>query len=138
MNRSDESKQEPALAKRRGRRLIWFGFLGGALAWLAHLVLAWGIAEFGCIAGLGASKWLGIPAMTVLLGGLTASALGIALAAAWATFRVEWRMLSDNEANPLFRGAAMYLSRSGLVLNGLFVLVIIAQSFPIFFFGGNC
>ncbi|HEX7746460.1 MAG TPA: hypothetical protein VF462_14505 [Micromonosporaceae bacterium] len=38
-------------ARLAGGLLLWYGVLGGALAWAVHLLGAWGIDELACAAG---------------------------------------------------------------------------------------
>jgi hypothetical protein len=56
----------PEPAKKRefereiSRPALWFTLWSGAVAWLLHLLLVYGIAEFGCGSGLGDRQVLGI------------------------------------------------------------------------------
>lgn len=45
---------------------LWFGVMGGAVAWFLHFVLAYLIAEFGCVNGWGEVHWLGLSAVAWL------------------------------------------------------------------------
>ena len=57
-----------------------FALLGGSLAWAGHLLGAYAIAEFGCVAGLGQRYALGVTIVSWML--LIVSAIFTAMAAA--------------------------------------------------------
>ena len=93
--------------------LMWYGFLGGALAWSVQLVLGYGIEDSACSQGSSDTKsWIVL--VTVLLG---AAALGSSVAA-FATWR--W---ADRRGDP--RGAVTFLGLTGM-LAGVFFVVLIA------------
>jgi len=114
----------------RGERLRqWSCLWGGGLAWTLHLLAIWLIAEFGCVGearkppgeGLSAVAW-GILAATGICLGL----------AGWAT-RASWRRARSERGSE-----AKFLGRTGLVLNPLFALVILAETVPVFFYLEKC
>lgn len=123
------------------RLTMSFALLGGAGAWTAHLLLAYAIAEFGCVAGLGhRSGPLGVSVVSWML--LVMSAVMVALAA-WALFvsrRIGRRGRRAGSAAPDAddRATAEYVARFGLITNGLFLFIILIESVPIFFYLGEC
>lgn len=110
---------------------MWFALLGGAVAWGGHLMLAYAIAEFGCVAGLGRTI------ISLML--LVISAVFTAMAA--AALLISYR-ISDRPAqlapDPDDRSTREFVARFGLIANALFLLVVIAQSFPVFYYWGRC
>jgi hypothetical protein len=93
--------------------LMWYGFLGGAAAWAAQLVLGYGIEEGACSQGSSDTKsW--IVAVTLLLG-------AVALGSSGAAF-LTWRW-ADRRGDA--RGAVTFLGLTGM-LAGVFFLVLIA------------
>jgi hypothetical protein len=93
------------------RLLMWYGFLGGAAAWSAQLVLGYQIEEYACAQGNSDTKpWILL--VTLLL---AAAAAGSAAAAF-----ITWRG-TDRDA----RGAVGFLALTGM-LAGVFFLVLIA------------
>jgi hypothetical protein len=93
--------------------LLWYGFLGGGLAWAIQLVLGAGIEDAACSQGNSGTKgWIVL--VTVLLG---AAAIGSS-AAALVTLR--WAERRGDE-----RGAVTFLGLTGM-LAGVFFLVLIA------------
>jgi hypothetical protein len=114
----------------------WFAIFGGALAWLAHLLGAYAIAEFGCIAGLGKVTLLQITAVAWLLIGLSVVMAGVAFAAVAVSLHRRRQVLPvarDRAGTP-----AMYISRLGFIAGVFFTVVIVAQSIPIIFYLGRC
>ena len=125
-------------ASRVGRGRLWFGFLGGILAWMTHLMLAYGIAEFGCLSATAHTSFLGLTAVTWMLLVLSAATLAVA---AWATL-VAYRSgrqlpsasLDADEAAP----PGGYMATAGVVMSGLSTFFIIVESIPIFYYLGDC
>ena len=68
---------------------LWFGLVGGAVAWLVHLMGAYAIAEFGCVGTTQEYSFLGITLVSWLLIGLTLVTTAAALLAAWAAHGME-------------------------------------------------
>lgn len=113
-------------------RTLWFGLLGGALAWMAHLLLAWYLAEAGCVAPFLTGYVLGLPALSLVLGAATVAAAAVAVLAL-LTARRNGRRLADGEPEAL-RGAGRYMARAGLLLSSIFLFIILFESIPLFFF----
>ncbi|MFE9690168.1 hypothetical protein [Micromonospora sp. NPDC005806] len=71
-------------ARLTGGLLLWYGVLGGAVAWAAHLLVVWPLDELACAAGhervaavpLGQALWLAVvlPAL-VTVGSLLVATL---------------------------------------------------------------
>jgi hypothetical protein len=109
-------------------------WLGGAIAWLVHLLGAYALAEFGCVAGWQRLAPLGVTA--VAWAALTLS-VAAALAAAWATrvaARADRRLTAVSDPTRTRHFAA----RSGMWLNGFFLAAILAETLPVLFYLGTC
>ncbi|MEX0717840.1 MAG: hypothetical protein WD066_14695 [Planctomycetaceae bacterium] len=119
----------------QGRAALWFGFLGGAFAWTAHLLAAYAIAEFGCFGGLAGHSWGGISAVAWSIIGVTIPAVAIAVAAVWIAGRAAGEF--ESNAGELERTDS-FLARIGFYSSGIFLLVILAQTLPVLFFLGDC
>lgn len=128
--------RRPAHPPPPGRALRWFGLLGGAFAWLAHLLLAYAIAEFGCAGVEHPPTFLGVTAIAWALLILTAVLLLVALASAAAARRSMRR--PPDPAPPPCAEAERLMARAGLILDALFCLIILAQAVPIFFYLQDC
>lgn len=124
---------QPATAK---RTRLWFGLLGGAFAWLAHLLLAWGISEFGCVSGLGSTVRLGLSAPAWLGLFVSILAFGTSAAATLSARAMRKRLVAAGdiaEDEP-----DLFLARTGLITSALFTLVIVVESIPLFFYLKGC
>jgi preprotein translocase subunit SecG len=135
---------EYAQTDQRTKAALWFGFLGGALAWTAHLLLAYFFSEFGCVGNLHERYVLGLMAPTAMIALLSALLLLVAALATLVSYRVAKQMglsiIASTEAEEKQRqaGAAIYLARAGVIMSGLFVFVILVQSLPILYFVRSC
>jgi hypothetical protein len=94
------------------RFLIWYGFLGAALAWSLQLVIGYGIEESACAQG-GSDTEPWIVLVTLALGAVAAGSLGAAF--------LSLRGARNRDA----RGVARFLAAAGLFA-GIFFLVLIA------------
>jgi hypothetical protein len=93
------------------RFLVWYGFLGAALAWSLQLALGYGIEDSACSQGESGTKaW--IVAVTLVLGAVAAGSLGAAF--------LSWRGAGRDP-----RGVVGFLAVTGLAA-GIFFLVLIA------------
>jgi hypothetical protein len=114
-----------------GRGALWFGLLGGAAAWTAHLTLAYAAAEFGCVGGLGVRGYLGVSLVAWLELALTAVTTLVAASATAVAYRA-FRRLRPDEA------AERYAARAGLLTSGLFTFIILFESIPILYYLHRC
>jgi hypothetical protein len=125
------------LNEREGRRAwLWFGLLGGAVAWLLHLMGAYAIAEFGCVSWLGARQWFGISAVAWLCIGLSTFCQLLALVAVLAAYRC---MRSSRSADGDFAlQSREYAASLGLGVSFLFAFAIAFESVPIVYYLQGC
>lgn len=140
---------DPALAYRRGRRPEarppgffatvgpWYGFLGGGVAWVIHLALAYVLVEIACKSDRLDVAWWGVPATTLLGLAITVwaalAALGAALTAS-ARFAEDGRFdpVDDTGAHEVL-GRRRFMAYVGIAMNGLFVIAILAGGLPFVF-----
>lgn len=74
-----------------GGLLLWFGTLGGVVAWTVHLIAAWGIDELSCAAG--ERDVAGVPLRLVLMLSVVVPG-AVALAALVVAF-LSWRRIAS-------------------------------------------
>ncbi len=122
---------------------LGFGLFGGAFAWLMHLVAASLIAEWGCVSGLHRYQFLGITAIAWAVIVLSVAAMLVAAAATWSVFRLhgqshQWARDEQNSSVYDRGGTERFLTRVGLWSSVLFVFIIAAQTYPIFYFLSDC
>lgn len=118
------------------RRLaLWFGFGGGAVAWLLHFLAAYALGEFGCVGGAGRWQWLGVsaPAWAVLM--ITVAAATVSAAAAAMAFRLDHALAAEGQEE---EGYERGLARIGWIASAIFTVVILFQAVPTLYLGGGC
>jgi hypothetical protein len=101
------------------------------------LMLAYAIAEFGCVGGLGERTYGGISLVAWLLLALTAAT---ALAAAIATgvaYRGHRRLQSSRRETDV-TGAMENAAWAGVLTSGTFTFVILFESIPIVYYLSGC
>jgi hypothetical protein len=116
---------------------LWFGLLGGPVAWTAHLMLAYTIGEFGCLSPGGKAMLAGLTVVTWLVLALTALTLALAVGAAWVAYRIGQRLsgaAEDTSAQPPKR----YLADAGLYLSGTSAFIILVESLPLLYYLRDC
>jgi hypothetical protein len=116
--------------------VLWFGVLGGAVAWSLHTVVDWGIDETVCRSGH--AEMVGVP-LRPLLGGLALLFLAVTVWSGVVSFR-HWRRLSagplpdeeqGDEVAALRRKRAGFMAQVGLVANVLFGLMLILSAIAV-------
>ena len=120
------------------RGALHFGFLGGAIAWTLHLLLAYLIAEFGCETEADEVVAVGITLPAWLLLGQSLVMFLVAMAATVTALRARRRLGPPQQHDLPGQAAAIYLARSGVIASGLFAFIILVQSLPIFFYLRSC
>ena len=119
------------------RPALWFGLLGGASAWTVHLLLAYGVAEFGCVSGLGQRIYLGISVVAWLEVAATVLTSVIAALAASVAHR-SYRILRSQNLDEAGIAAAEYAARTGFITSGIFTFIILFESIPILYYLRDC
>lgn len=115
---------------------LWFAFLGGALAWTLHFMGSYAIGEASCLMGAADVEWLGLNVMTWLL--ILLSILCLLFAGAAIVISRKDQLHSIARIDRQAAEVELFMTRTGLVNNLIFTLVIVAQTFPIFILGRNC
>lgn len=113
-------------SERLGSPLLWFGVLGGPAAWTAHLLVSYGLVYV--VRGGGPVLLLHLTTLVTAL---------VALAAGFAAWR-GWRPHPDNEAQDAnVAGRRAFMGYTGLLLSGLFFLVILVEGTPPLFLNAS-
>jgi hypothetical protein len=116
--------------------ILWFGVLGGAVAWSLHTVADWGIDETVCRSGH--HEMVGIP-LRPLLAGLALLFLVVTAASGVVSFR-HWRRLSSgplpeeeagDEVAALRRRRAGFMAQVGFAANILFGLMLVLSALAV-------
>lgn len=125
---------EHALDHDVSRAALWVGVLGGALAWLVHFLLAYVIAEWGCVPLVPGVRVLGLTGTIWLLLIVSAVMFAIACASALIARRSRARLPDPGGEG----GAEPFMARLGVQLSALFAFIIAVESVPIFYFLSGC
>jgi hypothetical protein len=117
------------------RGALWFGLFGGAVAWTAHLMLAYVAAEFGCVGQLGERRYLGISMVAWIGIALTVATMLVAVAATAIAYRNHHRLKSGDDAATV---AERDTAWAGVLTSSTFTLVILFESIPILYYLHGC
>jgi hypothetical protein len=115
----------------------WFAFVAGGIAWTIHLLSIYAIGEFGCVGGYGRVSYWGVSAVAWMIIAVSVVLLAVALAAAFTGYR-DMRRDSLREAPETDDEGGQYLSRFGFILSGLFALIIVVETLPVFSYLDGC
>jgi hypothetical protein len=133
-------QQKPPPQRRINRAALWFGLLGGGVAWTGHLLSAYLIGEFGCVSGLGERHIQGVTVVAWLVLAASLAALLLAGAATLIAYRTRERLAGEpqpdcagDESNP-----GLEMAHTGLVASTWFVLIIAVETIPIFYYLRHC
>lgn len=121
----------------RERLALAFGLLGGAGAWTLHLLLAYVIAEFGCLSAWAHLKIAGATAIAWLIAIVSLMAIALSAAAAFVALG-QWRRHRSAENGAAGPASAAYLAQAGFYAGAIFAIAILVQSLPILFYWGSC
>lgn len=116
------------------RWTIRFVLLGGAVAWLLHLVFSYVIAEFGVLSGLVNVRWGGFDAVSWLLLFLSGTMFTLAAAAIVVSLRHRTRFSRALAAQDENLRTVQFCARFGVETNLVFLVIIAVQTIPIFYF----
>jgi hypothetical protein len=119
---------------------LWFGVLGGALGWAAHLLLSYGLVPVACTSG----SDLILHLVTVVTAAICLAAVVVAW---WCLRRLDrdrpvaagavddaGQPRSDGGRSDAGRGdgRARALALTGLWTSGFFLMVTVAEGLPVF------
>jgi hypothetical protein len=142
MNHEEMMKLQPEPLHPRAihRGALWFGFLGGGVAWTGHLLSAYLIGEFGCVSGLGERHVRGVTVVAWLIIAASLAALLLAGAATFIAYRNRERLAGEpqpdrtrDQSNP-----ELEMARTGMIASAWFMLIIAVETIPIFYYLRHC
>ncbi|MFG1951622.1 hypothetical protein [Micromonospora sp. NPDC048830] len=107
-----------------GGLLLWYGVLGGAVAWAVHLLAAWSLDELACAAGSqhisGVPLWQALGIAVVVPAVATAGSLLVAAFVWWRTARAQAAGDADRATS-----RSRLLAVVGVWANLLFLAIIV-------------
>jgi hypothetical protein len=151
--RQDHRWGAQTLGEQTLRALAGFG---GALAWLLQLLIAYTLAEFGCVAGWQQSQVWGIGWVSFLIGLVSLLMLALALLSAWVAQRRADQLQGQtpessttaptdlpatkepSQVAPVSRSARPFWLRISVLCNIIFAWLIVVQTLPILAFVRKC
>ena len=122
------------VASRRG---LWFGFVGGPVAWLAHLLLVYTIGEFGCLTWPADRIWLGLTPVAWMVIAATVITGIPAGAATVIAYRATNQFGADASETATEPGRHM-LAYAGLAASGISTLTILVEALPVLYYLRDC
>jgi hypothetical protein len=117
---------------------LWFGVFGGAVAWTIHMLLAYGIAEFGCVSSFRDARFLGITGVAWGILAMTALTLILAVGALLIARRSErccWWPICAGKRRTNRRSS---WPASDWITSVVFVAIIVAQTLPVLYYLRSC
>ncbi len=111
-------------ARLAGGLLLWYGVLGGAIAWAVHLLVAWPMVELSCAAGSGRVATVALRPAVGLAVVIPALVTAGSLLVATLAFRRTARAQAAGEEDRAY-GRARMLAVIGVWANLLFLTIIV-------------
>lgn len=117
-------------------RSPWIQLLGGPILWTLHFFISYGWVEFACQSRLLVldSTILGLPISSHVVLLLTFAMAGGTGFLGWGAYR-SWRQLliikAEIEASHWINESERFMAFSGILLSGLFGLVILVTGLPV-------
>jgi hypothetical protein len=120
------------------RWALYFGWLGGAIAWAGHFAVVYVAAEFGCLGGLGDYVYAGINGVAWVVIVVTVLTLAVTGAAIWTAYRLDVYLEAEERGGTDTAAPRAHLARTGLITSIIFAFFTVIQAIPVFFFLREC
>lgn len=102
------------------------------MAWFVRFIVVWIIAEFGCVSGALEIGGLRSPIVVLTIASIPF------LAVAGAAVFVGWRRRRSPAGGDETRSSASFMGRAGIIASGIFLVIMMAEMVPIFYFLDEC
>lgn len=114
--------------------LLWFGVLGGAIAWSGHTLVDWSIDETVCRSGH--TELAGVPMRPVLIATTLAFLLVsvVATVVAWRQWQVLHAAEGADPVSELRLQRASFMALVGFAANVVFSLILVCSAIAVFVF----
>jgi hypothetical protein len=112
---------------------LWFGLLGGALAWATHFLVSYILVSVACVSNYFAWQIAGLNGLLLVLLLATiiaATVTTVALVTAYRSWQRTGEGAEPSDEGP--RGRDAYMSVAGVILNSLFLFLIALETVPLF------
>jgi hypothetical protein len=122
-----EERAEQEFSAGSGVALLWYGFLGGPIAWKLQLMVVYMLVPYAC--------WHDLP-ITIHLASLVC--LALSLSAAWVSWG-SWKSVGGHPIGPggydetasATLGRSRFMAVSGVLMGLFFGLMIVGQWIPV-------
>lgn len=120
---------------RQDTRSLWLGALAGPITWSVYFMIGYLLVEVVCNSDFLDFSLFGMAAISALIIALTVVGLGVTIYAGFINYQ-KWRQPSEEDeldfGEQLGNKPARFMALSGLLLCGLFTLVILLTGIPAF------
>lgn len=117
----------------RSSKTLWYGMFASPVIWSLHLLIGYAVSEAACMTPLLNFRIIGLDALLVFLVALTILAMLGIVWNGWWSFR-SWRhyaSLNPEEEFPLQAyDRDEFLALSGLLLSGIFFVLLLLNLYP--------
>lgn len=118
---------------------VWLVLLGGALAWLVHLVGSYLIADFGCTGAIRHATFAGVSgvAWSIIVFSIV---MTIVTAVPFVVSYRRWRRYEQeaDEESPKARRPWLFTSWISFGMNATFLFAVIFETIPVLYYLPNC
>jgi hypothetical protein len=126
-------RERSAISEVRNAKTLWFGMFASPIIWTLHLLIGYMLSEAACMTGFLDFRIFGQEALVVILVALTLLALGGVVWNGWWSHR-SWRYYQKLDPVEEFPLQAYdrdeFLALSGLLLSGIFFLLLLINLYP--------
>ena len=116
-------------------RSLWLGFLAGPMTWVVYFIIGYLLVEAVCKTGFLSISLFGLTALSALILLLTVIGLFITLYASLVNYR-KWQQAPEKGSlafdDPLGHRPVRFMALAGLLLGGLFTLIILLTGISVF------
>src|SRR5688500_11353958 len=116
-------------------RSLWLGLLAGPLTWAVYFILGYLLVEAVCKTDFLSFSLFSLPALSDIILLLTVIGLFITIYASFFNYR-KWRQALEKGSldldEQLGPGPARFMALAGLLLGGLFTLIILLTGVSVF------
>lgn len=122
-------------AQQPNARALWRGFLAGPITWIVYFMIGYLLVEVVCKSDFLNFSLLGFPAVSAIILLLTIISVFITLYSGFANYR-KWQQAPGDKGldftEQLDPGPVRFMALAGLLLSGLFALIILMTGISVF------
>ncbi|MBC7814197.1 MAG: hypothetical protein H7175_23790 [Burkholderiales bacterium] len=120
------------MARSRSSMTLAYSILVGPILWFVHFAAVYSVAEFGCGSNFNNLMYISPANIRIVIVAITLPALILVAIGGLLAYR-GWVSLRDQSIGILAGERERFLIKAAILLNGLFLLSIVATTVPTFF-----